>query len=713
MSSAPSASPQRRPGAKSGEIVQALAAYRRVFYGVGAFSGCINLLYLVPSLYMMQVYDRVLGSRNETTLLMVSLIALGMYVIMGAVEFLRSQVLVRLGNRLDRQLAARVFTAAFERNLRGRGGPTAGQAMADLTNIRQFVTGNGLFAFFDAPWVPIYIVVIWLFHPWLGILALSGAIVLFCLAWLTEVTTRDALAEANMAAASGNAFATANLRNAEVIEAMGMMPPIRARWQKFQDKLLQRQSLASDRAAVISAVTKFIRLSLQSATLGLGALLVLENAASPGIIIAASILTSRALAPVELLIATWKQLIGARGAYNRLTQLLADFPAREPGMPLPRPRGEFSVESLIAAPPGAQAPVLKGISFAIPAGEVLAVIGPSASGKSTLARLLVGVWPAAAGKVRLDGADVFLWNKEQLGPAMGYLPQDVELFDGTIAENIARFGNVDSGKVIKAATRAGMHEMILRFPSGYDTQIGESGSALSGGQRQRIALARALYGDPAVLVLDEPNSNLDEAGEAALVRAIQEARAERRTVVLVTHRPNILGIADRILVLADGQVQMLGTRQEVMEQLAKLAQQAQAARGGAVVRPAGAGVAPQQGAGAAGAGAAGAAGPGAAGAAGPGAAGAGGPGAAGGAGAARTAPGVPVRPGQPQAGGAPMPPPASYIASPQPIPVRRTAAPRPGPVQPDAGAAPRPGPAQPDAGPPPRDKDAPPRPGEA
>jgi ATP-binding cassette subfamily C exporter for protease/lipase len=567
---------QPKRGKKRGEIFEAVAAYRHVFYVVGAFSGAINMLYLVPSLYMMQVYDRVLGSRNETTLLMISLIAVVMYMIMGGLELARSQLLVRLGNRLDRELAQRVFTAAFERNLRMRAGGTAGQAMLDLTQVRQFITGNGLFAFFDAPWAPIYLVVIWMFHPWLGILAVCGALILATLALVTEIVTRGPLGEANQAAAAGSGFATTNLRNAEVIEAMGMMPAIRERWEALQERLLSRQSLASDRASSISSLTKFVRLTIQSATLGLGALLVIDNKASPGIIIAASILTSRALAPVELLIGTWKQLIAARGAYQRLVQLLAEFPAREKGMALPPPKGEFRVEGVIAAPPGAPSPVLRGLSFTIPAGETLVVVGPSASGKSTLARLLVGVWPAQAGKVRLDGADVFLWDKEQLGPSVGYLPQDVELFDGTIAENIARFGEVDSKKVIEAATKAGMHEMILRFANGYDTQIGEAGSALSGGQRQRIALARALYGNPAVLVLDEPNSNLDDAGEAALVRAVLQAKAEGHTVVLVTHRTNIVGIADRVLVLVDGQVQLIGPRNEVLEQLAKASQLARA-----------------------------------------------------------------------------------------------------------------------------------------
>ncbi|MBB5273506.1 type I secretion system permease/ATPase [Quisquiliibacterium transsilvanicum] len=538
----------------------------------------INLLYLVPSIYMMQVYDRVLGSRNETTLVMLSLIAVGLYLAMGVLEYVRSAVLVRLGNRLDTQLAPRVFTAAFERNLRGRSGAAAGQAMNDLASVRQFVTGNGLFAFFDAPWVPIYLAVAFVFHPLLGLVAVVGAVVLFGLAWLTEVLTRHPLTEANAAAGAGAAYATANLRNAEVIEAMGMMPAVRQRWETLQDRMLVNQSKASEVAGRINAVTRFVRITLQSAALGVGGWLVLQNQISAGMMIAASILIARALAPVELLIGTWRQSNAARTSYKRLEELLADFPAREPGMDLPRPKGEYRIENVIATPPGAQTPVLKGVSFGITPGEVLVVVGPSASGKSTLARLLVGVWPAMAGKVRLDGADVFLWNKDQLGPWIGYLPQDVELFDGTIAENIARFGDVDSNLVIQAATKAGLHEMILRFAQGYDTPIGEAGSALSGGQRQRIALARALYGDPAVLVLDEPNSNLDDAGEAALVRAIRQAKDDKRTVVLVTHRTSVISVADRLLVLADGMVQMIGPRAEVLEAIAKGAAQIAAQR---------------------------------------------------------------------------------------------------------------------------------------
>ena len=560
-----------RPGGQRSEVLEVLGRYKKVFWTVGGFSGVINLLYLAPSLYMMQVYDRVLNSRNETTLIMLSLITLGAFAVMAWIEQIRAQVLVRLGNQVDDQLSPRVFTASFERNLRGRAG-AAGAAMNDLTQIRQFVTGNGLFAFFDMPWTPIYILVVYFFHPVLGAFVLFGAVVSFLLAWLNERATKQGLAEANQAAMMGSSFATSNLRNAEVIEAMGMLPALRSRWKVLQDRLLQKQSEASDRAGFISASIKFWRLTMQSAVLGIGALLVLENLASPGVMIAASILAGRALAPVDLAIASWKQFSSARTSYQRLSQLLDEFPARLQGMSLPRPKGFLNVEQLIATPPGAPAPVLKGLQFAVRPGEVLVIVGPSASGKSTLARLLVGVWPAQAGKVRLDGADIFLWNKDELGPWIGYLPQDIELFDGTIAENIARFGDIDSERVISAATKAGMHEMILRFPRGYDTPIGESGSALSGGQRQRIGLARALYGDPALLVLDEPNSNLDEAGEQALVRAVMQAKSEGRTVVLITHRTSIVGIADSLMVLREGIVHMHGPRQQVLQALQEAAQ---------------------------------------------------------------------------------------------------------------------------------------------
>ncbi len=550
------------------ELAAALWSLRRIFFIAGGFSFVINMVLLVPAIYMLQIYDRVLSSRSESTLLMLTLLVLGLYALMAGLEWVRSRLLVRAGSMLDAQMHARVFNSAFEANLRQVGG-NAGQALNDLTNVRQFVTGNGLFAFFDAPWFPIYLAVIFLIHPVLGWLSVAGAIVLVILTLATEWATKGPLSQANTAAIQSSNYATNNLRNAEVIEAMGMLSSLRRRWYEKYQNVIALQAIASDRAGTITSITKFVRISLQSLVLGLGALLVIEGKITAGAMIAASILMGRALAPVELVIGVWKQFAASRSAYDRLGKMLKQFPAREEGMALPPPKGHLIAENVMAAAPGTQVAILKGVSLALEPGEVLGIIGPSASGKSTLARLLVGVWPAAAGKVRLDGADVFSWNKEQLGSHVGYLPQDVELFEGTIAENIARFGDVDSDKVIEAARQAGMHEMILRFPKGYDTPIGTGGSFLSGGQRQRIALARALYGGPAFIVLDEPNSNLDDVGEAALVQAVLAQKAAGRTLVVITHRTSILSAVDKLLLLRDGVVQAFGPRQQVLEALAR------------------------------------------------------------------------------------------------------------------------------------------------
>ncbi|MCQ4347826.1 type I secretion system permease/ATPase [Pseudomonas stutzeri] len=548
------------------ELAEALFRLRRTFYAVGSFSGVINLLMLVPALYMLQVYDRALISGNVTTLGMLTLLVVGLYVLMGLLEVVRSSVLIRVSNRLDMTLNERVFNASFERNLR-RSGANPSQALQDLSQVRQFLTGNGLFAFFDAPWTPIYLVVISLVHPLLGLVTLIGSLLLVGLAWLTETSTRKPLAEANQVALVSAASANNNLRNAEVIEAMGMLPAIRQRWLASHLRVLELQGLASDRAAWITGLTRFVRITLQSLILGAGALLAIRGEITPGMMIACSILGGRALAPVEQAIATWKQLLSCRAAWGRLSGLLKDFPARPEAMPLPPPSGQLSVENVFAGAPGSTTPILRAIGFSLAPGEALGVIGPSASGKSTLARLLVGVWPAQAGKVRLDGADISQWNKEELGPWLGYLPQDVELFEGSIAENIARFGPVDGEAVILAARKAGVHEMILRLPQGYDTRLGADGSSLSGGQKQRVALARALYGDPALIVLDEPNSSLDDVGEMALIQALGDLKRRGRTLVLISHRPTVLNIVDKILLLREGTVQMFGNRDEVFAAL--------------------------------------------------------------------------------------------------------------------------------------------------
>ena len=554
-----------------GEIQQALIGFKNTFFTIGVFSAISNMLMLVPSIYMLQVYDRVLGSRNEITLLMLTLMMLGAYLLMSGLELIRSFILVRVGAQFDMKLNKRVYTAAFEQNLKKAGG-NAGQALQDLTNIRQFLTGNALFAFFDAPWFPVYLIVIFFFEPSLGVFALCGTAILVVLAYINEKVSKKPLADANAMAIQAGNLATNNLRNAEIIESMGMLPNLMGRWFKLHGKFLNLQADASEKAGTVGAITKFVQVSLQSLVLGYGALLAIEGKITPGMMIAASILVGRALAPVQQVIGVWKSWSSTRAAYTRLAALLAANPAREAGMQLPKPLGGIAVEAVSAAPPGAQVAVLKGLNFAIAPGDVLGVIGPSGSGKSTLARLLVGVWPAQQGKVRLDGADIYHWNKAELGPHMGYLPQDIELFGGTVSENIARFGDVDADRVVEAAQRAGVHDMILHFPLGYDTVLGDGGAGLSGGQKQRIGLARAMYGDPSILILDEPNSNLDDVGEGALLKAIMELRQRGKTIVLITHRTSIIGATTKLLLLRDGVVALFGQTEQVLAAL----QQAQA-----------------------------------------------------------------------------------------------------------------------------------------
>ncbi len=545
------------------ELRQALASCREGFVAAGVFSFFINLLMLASPLYMLQVYDRVLGARSESTLLMLTLVLVAMLGVHAGLEYLRSKILVRVSNRIDTALSPRLFDAVYERSLRLPNSSRT-QPLQDMLTVRQFLTGQGLFAFFDAPWTPLFIGVIFLFHPLLGWIAVAGTILLFSLAVATEALTRKPLQEANLEQMRASQYAEANLRNAEVAEAMGMLPGIRARWLERHGRMLALQGVASDRAGAVSAITKFARLAVQNIMLGAGAYLAIRHEITPGYMIAGTIVLGRALAPVEQAIGTWKLLVGARSAYHRLDEMFTKLPPRPSPMPLPAPKGDLAVEGLVAVPPGGTAPTLRGVTFAVAAGECVGIIGPSAAGKSTLVRNIVGVWPAYAGKIRLDGADLDQWDRTRLGPHIGYLPQDVELFGGTVAENIARFGAVDADKVVEAATLAGVHEMVLRLPQGYDTQIGEGGSVLSAGQRQRVALARALYGNPALVVLDEPNSNLDDEGENALVRAMAGLRERGATVLIVAHRPSVLVGVDHILVLRDGQVAAFGPRNEVM-----------------------------------------------------------------------------------------------------------------------------------------------------
>ena len=545
------------------EMLAVLTAYKRAFFNIGLFSAVINLLMLAPALYMLQVYDRVLASGNLMTLLMLTLMILGLFALMGALEWVRSQVVIRLGTQMDMRLNQRVYDAAFEAQLR-TASPAAGQALSDLTRLRQFATGNALFAFFDAPWFPVYLFVIFMFSPWLGLLALGGAVVLMLLAWINQRVSHGPLKAASEWSVEATQQASAHLRNSEAIEVMGMLDTLRERWLAQHTAFLTQQNLASEKTATVSAWSKGVRLALQSLVLGLGAWLAVQGQMTAGMMIAGSILMGRVLSPIDQLIGVWKQWSSARLAYQRLEALLQAYPPRPRRMALPAPTGELSVEQLGACAPGTRRATLANLSFALPAGQVLGVIGPSGCGKSTLARLLVGVWQPVTGKVRLDGADLSQWDKHQLGPHLGYLPQDIQLFAGTIAHNIARFAEVNADKVLAAAQMAGVHELILQLPQGYDTVLGDSGAGLSGGQKQRIGLARAVYGLPAVIVLDEPNSNLDDAGEQALLQAITRLKTLKRTLILITHKPNVLTLTDQLLILREGQLQAFGPTASVL-----------------------------------------------------------------------------------------------------------------------------------------------------
>lgn len=533
------------------ELRSVLRGFRQIFIAAGVFTAVINLLMLTPIIYMLQVYDRVLASLNVTTLVMLTVIVMGIYLLLGVLESVRGKTLTRMSNQLDAKLNERVFRASYKSYLH-QGNGNAQQALADFVQVRQFLTGAGVLVLFDAPWTIIYLAIIFFVHWVLGAFVLVAALVLVVLALVNQWTTNTPLSKANQLSIVANAQAASNLRNAEVIESMGMIGRIYQRWLARHTEMLDHQTLASERASTITSSTKAFRLAQQSLVLGVGAWLVIQNELTPGLMIAASLLTGRALAPVEGLIGQWKGFIGARRANERLTQLLETYPPESARLSLPAPQGELVVEALFGGPPGAQKPTVANLSFKLAAGETLGIIGPSASGKSTLARLMVGIWGPLSGKVRLDGADIYTWNKEELGPYIGYLPQDIELFEGTVAENIARFGPLDSERIVAAAQIAGVHELVLRLPAGYDTEIGVGGVKLSGGQRQRIALARALYGEPKVVVLDEPNSNLDDSGDRALQTALLQLKERGTTIVVITHRGSLLSITDRLLVLKDG-----------------------------------------------------------------------------------------------------------------------------------------------------------------
>lgn len=553
----------------SSPLFKILLEMRPAWTAVFVFSAVINLLMLAPTVYMMQVSDRVMTSRNMMTLLMLTLLVLGIFVIMGTLEWARSRVLVRLGVQLDRRLGPRLLSLShrFEIEKLGDGR----RLLADLTQLRAFLTGYAVLALLDAPWAPIYLLVTLMIHPLLALVILGGTVVMVILTYITERTVRKPLADSNNSAAETSRFVATNMRHGEVIEAMGMFPMMLERWRQKQERHLSDQAIASDRAGFVQGITKFVRMTNQSVAMGVGGFLFLSTDVSPSIVFAAMLLSSRISGPIESLLMTWSQLGTTHESWRRIDDALRHVDQEYSGVTLPPPKGEVALEGVFGGPPGVASPFVQSVNLKIPAGVIVAIVGSSASGKSTLVRLITGVWAPRMGTVRLDGADLRTWRREQLGPYIGYLPQDVELIEGTVAENIARLGPLDSDRVIAAARAAGVHEMILQMAEGYGTQVGANGAFLSGGQRQRIALARAMYGDPPLLVLDEPNANLDEAGELALDTALQAAKQRGQTVIIVSHRPIAIRNCDLILVMQDGQVLLYGPREQVMAKLASAA----------------------------------------------------------------------------------------------------------------------------------------------
>ncbi len=559
-----------KPQNPASELRAEIWQLRPFFNRAIIFSLIASTLSLAPTIYMLEVYDRVVNSGNMNTLLMLTLLVVGIYVVMELLEWVRVEIMQHAGQRLDERMSERVFNAIFAVNLRRAQGGTQ-QALTDLRTLRDFLSTPVVLAVMESPVAVFFLVLLFLISPTLGWFAVLGALIQLALAALTERRTQPPLAEANKMSIAAQNYANGTLRNAQVIESMGMLRGIHARWMERQHKFLNLQATASDHAGGLTAASKSVQLVQSSAMLGLGCWLMLQGdlAGGGGMMLVGSILGGKILQPLVQVVSNWKMVINARDAFQRLDSLLQEIPQPTPGMSLPPPKGNLSVEAVSAGAPGSPAFILRNVTFQLPAGECLAVVGPSASGKTTLARLLTGLWPAQSGKVRLDGADVFSWNKAELGPYVGYLPQGVELFDGTLAENIARFGDVDPVQVEAAARLVGLDALAAELPNGYDSPIGDEGAFLSGGQRQRVGLARAIYGSPRFVVLDEPNSSLDEAGEAALLQTLRMLKSQGVTVILITHRTSVLVAVDRMLILRDGMVQAYGPRDEVLAALNK------------------------------------------------------------------------------------------------------------------------------------------------
>jgi ATP-binding cassette subfamily C exporter for protease/lipase len=562
-----------KPQTPPSELALAFEPLKPVLMRAAGFSMIISLLALSPTVYMLEVYERVVNARSGMTLAMLTVVVVLCYAVMEILEKVRGAMMRAAGVQLDEKLSERVYNAMFQGFLKRHvSGGT--QVLNDLKLVREFLFNPALLAVLEAPVALVALALIFAIHPLLGWSAVLGALAQMGVAYMNERATRKPLNEANRSAAAAQQFAEASLRNAHVMESMGMLDAVQARWQKRQDQFLAHQAQASEGAGLWTAMSKLIQQLMGSVLLGLGTWLLLGNTLNGdgGMIIFGSVLGARVLAPLGQVVAQWNAVVNVRAAWARLEALLAQIPEKPEAMSLPAPKGFLTVEALMAGAPGQQVPIVRGVQFGIQPGEVLAVIGPSASGKTTLARLLVGLWPAMSGKVRLDGADVHAWDKAELGPYLGYLPQGVELLDGTLAENIARFGDVDMVQVEAAARLVGLHELIMSMPQGYNSPIGRDGTMLSGGQRQRVGLARALYGKPVFVVLDEPNSSLDEVGDAALAKAIATLKQMGTTFVVMTHRSSILGVADKILLMREGAQQAFGPRDEVLAALQQKAQ---------------------------------------------------------------------------------------------------------------------------------------------
>ena len=543
-----------------------LGKFLLFFVAAGVFSFFMNMLLLTPSLYMLQVYDRVLGSRSEETLMFITLLLVAALVVMASMEMVRSRLLVRANNAIDAQLAPYLLRQMAEGATSPEGNPYS-HGLKDLNAIKTFLTGPGILAMFDAPWMPVAMIILWYMHYYLFLVSLAGAVLMLVLTITNEYLTRRPLVDASGASQAAGRHVEVTLRNAEVVNAMGMLKGVALRWAGLNDRALALQTRASKRAGSISGVTKFVRQAIQSLALGVGAYIVLhEPTFSPGMMIAGTIVLGKALGPIELLIGGWKGFLEARIAYSRLDAFIKTQHLEIEPMELPPPTGQIALEKVSFGIRATNKVIIKDISFALSAGESLGIIGPSAAGKSTLARLMVGVWKPLQGTIRLDGADMASWPSDRLGPYIGYLPQDIELFAGSIADNIARLDEPDSEKVISAARLAGLHEIILNMPKGYDTYIGDNGAVLSGGQRQRIALARALYGDPKLVVLDEPNASLDNEGELALLRAMAYLKQMGTTLVVITHKVSLLSV-DKLLIIRDGALAAFGPRDGILQQL--------------------------------------------------------------------------------------------------------------------------------------------------